>query len=126
MAVIKGNAGSIKLSTNVVAEMKEWSVEVAQEFVDTTAFGDTMREQTATFASWSGSGSGSYDIADTNGQLALQTAWLAGTTVTPRFYVDTTHYYTGLAYVNASISAAVDGVVSVSYTFTSAGALTYA
>jgi len=126
VAVIKGNAGSIKLSTNVVAEMKEWSVEVAQEFVDTTAFGDTMREQTATFASWSGSGSGSYDIADTNGQLALQTAWLAGTTVTPRFYVDTTHYYTGLAYVNASISAAVDGVVSVSYTFTSAGALTYA
>ena len=126
MAVIKGNAGSIKLSTNVVAEMKEWSVEVAQEFVDTTAFGDTMREQTATFASWSGSGSGSYDITDTSGQLALQTAWLAGTTVTPRFYVDTTHYYTGLAYVNASISAAVDGVVSVSYTFTSAGALTYA
>jgi predicted secreted protein len=126
VAVIKGNAGSIKLSTNVVAEMKEWSVEVAQEFVDTTAFGDTMREQTATFASWSGSGSGSYDITDTNGQLALQTAWLAGTTVTPRFYVDTTHYYTGLAYVNASISAAVDGVVSVSYTFTSAGALTYA
>jgi len=126
VAVIKGNAGSIKLSTNVVAEMKEWSVEVAQEFVDTTAFGDTMREQTATFASWSGSGSGSYDITDTSGQLALQTAWLAGTTVTPRFYVDTTHYYTGLAYVNASISAAVDGVVSVSYTFTSAGALTYA
>src|SRR5512147_2725752 len=101
MAVIKGNAGNIKLSTNAVAEMRDWSLEVSQEFVDTTAFGDTMREQTATFASWSGSASGSYDITDTNGQLALQTAWLAGSTVTPRFYVDSTHYYDGLAYVNA-------------------------
>jgi predicted secreted protein len=125
MAVLKGNAGNIKLSTNAVAEMKDWSLEVTQEFVDTTAFGDTMREQTATFASWSGSASGSYDITDTQGQLALQTAWLAGTTVTPRFYTDASKYYTGLAYVNASISAAVDGVVNISYTFTSAGALTY-
>lgn len=125
MAVIKGNAGALKLSTNTVAEMKDWSLEVSQEFVDTTAFGDSMREQTATFSSWSASASGSYDISDTNGQAALQTAWLAGSTVTPRFYVDSTHYYSGLAYVNASLSAAVDGVVSVSYSFTGAGTLSY-
>lgn len=125
MAVIKGNAGALKLSTNTVAEMRDWSLEVSQEFVDTTAFGDTMREQTATFASWSATANGSYDITDTNGQLALQTAWLAGSTVAPRFFVDGTHYYSGNAYVNANISAAVDGVVNVSYTFTSAGALSY-
>ena len=125
MAVLKGNAGSVKLSTNTVAELRDWQLEVSQEFVDTTAFGDTMRENTATFASWSGTASGSWDITDTNGQLALQTAWLAGSTVTPRFYVSAANYYSGLAYVNASISAAVDGVVQISYTFTSAGALSY-
>lgn len=125
MAVIKGNAGSLRLAANTVAEMKNWELTVDQEFVDTTAFGDTMREQTATFASWNASASGSYDISDTNGQAALQTAWLAGSTVTPRFYVDGDHYYSGLAYVNATISAAVDNVVEVSYTFTSAGALSY-
>ena len=125
MAVIKGNAGALKLATNTVAEMRDWTLEVSQEFVETTAFGDLMREQTATFASWSATASGSYDISDTNGQLALQTAWLAGSTTTPRFYVDNSHYYSGLAYVNASISAAVDGVVTISYSFTSAGTLSY-
>jgi predicted secreted protein len=125
MAVIKGNAGALKLTTNTVAELKDWSLEVSQDYVDTTAFGDTFREQTPTFASWSASASGSWDITDTNGQAALQTAWLAGSTVTPRFYVDSTHYYSGLAYVSANISAAVDNVVTISYSFTSAGALTY-
>lgn len=123
---IKGNAGNIKLGTNAVAEMKDWTLEVSQEFVDVTAFGDTMRAQMPSFASWSGTASGSYDITDTNGQLALQTAWLAGSEVTTaRFYVDSSKYYTGNCYVSASISAAVDNVVQVSYTFTSSGALTY-
>ena len=125
MAIVKGNTGNIKLGTMAVAEMKDWTLEVSQEFVDTTAFGDTMREQTATFASWSGTASGSYDIADTGGQLALQTAWLASSTVTPRFYTGAATYYSGLAYVNASVNAAVDGVITVSYTFTGAGALGY-
>lgn len=125
MAVLKGISGSIKLSTNTVAEMSNWELSVDQEFIDTTAFGDSMREQTPSFASWSGSASGKLDITDTNGHVALQTAWLGGTTVTPRFYIDATHYYDGDAYVNASISTAVDGIVEVSYTFTSAGALAY-
>ena len=125
MAVLKGNLGALKLSTNTVAEMGNWSLEVSQEFIDTTAFGDTMREQTPSFASWSGTATGKADITDTNGQVALQTAWLGGTTVTPRFYIDATHYYSGLAYVNASVSAAVDGIVEISLTFTSAGALSY-
>ena len=125
MAIVKGTTGNIKLGTMAVAEMKDWQIEVSQEFVDTTAFGDTMREQTATFASWSGTASGSYDIADTGGQLALQTAWLAGSTVTPRFYTGASTYYSGLAYVNATVNAAVDGVITVSYSFTGAGALTY-
>ena len=123
---IKGNAGNFKLGTSAVVEMKEWGLEVSQEFVDVTAFGDTMRQQMPSFASWSGSASGSYDITDTAGQLALQTAWLAGSEITTaRFYVDSSHYYTGNCYVNASISAAVDNVVQISYTFTSSGTLTY-
>jgi len=125
MTVVKGNTGSVRLSTMTVAELRDWSLEVSQDYVDTTSFADTFREQTPTFASWSATASGSYDITDTNGQLAMQTAWLAGSQVTPRFYTGASTYYSGLAYVSASISAAVDNVVTISYTFTSAGALTY-
>lgn len=113
------------MSTNAILNAHTWSVDVSQSYVDTTQFGDTMQVQTPTFATWTGTADAHYDIGDTNGQLALQTAWLAGTTCTPKFYVDSTHYYSGLAYVSASIKTDVAGVVDVSYSFTAAGALSY-
>lgn len=125
MAILKGISGGLKISTNLVADMTNWQVEGAPQFEDTTSLGDTAKEQTPTFFEWSGSAEGRYDIADTNGQLAIHTAWLAMTTVTPRFYVDNTHYYSGSAYVSMTIGDAVDGYVSVSYTFTGTGALSY-
>lgn len=125
MAVMKGVSGSLKLTTNVVAEMQNWSLDVSQDYVDTTSFGDSFREQTPTFASWTATADGKLDTTDTNGQTALQAAWLGGTTVTPRFYVSAGNYFSGLAYVSATVSAAVDGVCEVKYSFTSAGTLSY-
>ena len=125
MAILKGNAGALKLSSNTVTELQNWSVDVGQEYVDTTSFGDTMKENTPTFASWTATSDGHVDLADTNGQAALMTAVLGGTTVTPKFYFDATHYLSGLAYVAATYGAAVDGVCNVKYTFTSAGTLAY-
>jgi len=125
MAVLKGNAASLKLSTNTVAEMQNWELSVEQEFQDTTSFLDTFREQTPTFATWTATAAGKVDTTDTNGQVALQTAWLAGSTVTPRFYIDSTHYYSGTAYVSANVGAAVDGIVEINYSFQGAGTLAY-
>jgi hypothetical protein len=125
MGILKGNLASIRVGTNAIVECQSWSLELAPEFVDTTSFGDTFREQTPTFITWSGSGSGKYDITDTNGQLALQTALLAGSTVDIRFYVSSALYYHGDAYVGTSIGAAVDGIVEINWTFTAASALTY-
>ena len=125
MAILKGNLASIRVGANAILECQSWSLELAPEFVDTTSFGDTFREQTPTFITWSGTAAGKYDIADTNGQLALQTALLAGTTVDIRFYTTAALYYHGDAYVGASIGAAVDGIVEINWTFTAASALTY-
>jgi hypothetical protein len=126
MAVIKGNAGSFRVGANTVAEAQNWTLDVSQEYVDTTAFGDTFREQTPTFATWTGTASAKYYIGDTNGQLALQTAWLAGSSAVIRFYVDSTHYYSGTAYVSTTIGAAVDGIVEISWNLQGASALSYA
>lgn len=125
MAILKGNAASLKVGTNTVLECSAWTLDIGQEYVDTTSFGDTAREQTPTFLTWSGSAEGKWDITDTTGQLALQTAILAGSTVDIRFYVSAALYYHGDAYVAASIGAAADGIVEVSYEFTAASALTY-
>ena len=126
MAVLKGNVGHFNIATDAVLDVQNWTLDVTQEYVDTTTFGDTAREQTPTFATWSGTAAAKYNIADTTGQLALQTAWLAGSLVSDvRFYVSAASYYHGDAYVSASISAAVDNVVEVSYSITGASALTY-
>lgn len=127
MSVLKGNLASIRVAANAILECQNWSLEISQETVDTTSFGDTFRESTPTFATWSATAKGNYCITDTNGQLALHTAVLAGTEVADvRCYVDATHYYHGPAYVSASISAAVDGIVEINWTFAASGALAYA
>ena len=126
MAVIKGAAGSIGIATDTIVEMQSWNLDVTQEYIDSTTFGDTTKEMTPSFATWSATAEGSYDITDATGQLALQTAWLAGSLVSDvRFMVDASAYYHGDAYVSVSISAAVDNVVRVSYSIVGASALTY-
>lgn len=125
MALLKGNAASIRVGTNAVLECQSWSLDLGSEYVDTTSFGDTAREQTPTFQTWSGKAEGKYDITDTNGQLALQTAVLGQSTVDMRCYVSATLYYQATAYVSASIGAAVDGIVEISWEFTPAGPVSY-
>ena len=125
MAVMVGSSAALKIGTNTIAEMDEWSLDVQTGLEETQAFGDTWKERTATIREWSGSGSGRFDDTDTNGHVAANTALLAGTVLAMRFYIDGTNYYSGNAFVQASISAPENGVVTVNYTFTGSGALTY-
>jgi len=125
MAVLAGNAGSFRLTTNTVAELDNWTLDVSTGLEETQAFGDTWKENTATIREWSGTASGRFDNTDTNGHVALQTAFLGGTTVSGRFYINGTNYFSGTAFVQASISAPENGVITVSYTFTGSGALSY-
>ena len=56
----------------------------------------------------------------------MQTAFLNGTTVIVKLYVDGKNYYTGEAYINSlSIEDPVDDVVSISIEFTGTGALSF-
>lgn len=125
MATLAGNTGSFKLSTNVVAELDTWSLDVQTGLEETQSFGDTWKERTATIREWSGTASGRFDISDTNGHVALNTAALAGTTIAGRFYINGTNYYSGTAFVQMSISAPENGLVTVNYTITGTGALSY-
>jgi len=125
MAVMVGNAAAFKLGTNTVAEMDNWSLDVSTNLEETQAFGDTWKERTSTIKEWSGSASGRLDTSDTNGHVALKTAFLAGSTVSARFYVDGTNYYSGTAYVQASFSAPENGIITANYTITGTGALSY-
>lgn len=125
MAIKAGKSGSVKIAANTVAEIDEWTLTVGPNLVDSAAFGDSWEEKTATLLKWSGSFKGRFDITDTNGHAALQTAALGGTTVALRLYEDGSKYYSGTAYIEMSNSSTVGGLVEASYTFTGTGALSY-
>ena len=120
--VIIGESGNQK-----VAAIKNWSLELSLETLETTALGDDWKNYITGLKEWSASSEGDYEVpTDTQGQAALQEAYLAGTTVTVKLYVDGTNYYQGTAYISSlSIEDPVDDMVSISLELTGTGELSF-
>ena len=126
MAAIAGKDGKAQLSSNDIANVVNWSLDVGIDMADITALGDEWKENLPTLSEWSGSLECSFDQADTNGQVALRTAALAKTQITVNLYVNATNYYSGSAYVSSlGVETPVDDKVSMSVELTGDGALTY-
>src|SRR2546426_7999023 len=96
MATNKGKLAKLAIGANMVGEIDsvKWNSKVDME--DVTEFGDSGHLFDAELIGFTIAASGRLDMTDTNGQLALHTGHLAGTTVTGvRAYLDATHYYSG-------------------------------
>lgn len=82
MTTIKGNSGVVKISTNTIAELTQFSLTETQGTTEDTALGDTARTFLADgLQAWSGSISGHYYPEDTNGQALI----ISGATLTFAF-----------------------------------------
>ena len=126
MASIAGRRSSFKVGSNTVAKMGDWSVDEGMGTEDDTSFGQTSKTFVATISEWSGKASGRLDVSDTNGQIALRTAMLAGTEVSVVFNLDGTHAYSGNALVTKMTpKAAVAGLVELDIELQGTGDLTY-
>lgn len=127
---VAGKNGKVVIGTESdqkVVGIKNWSLELSLDTLETTALGDDWKNYITGLKEWSASSEGDYEVpVDTEGQKALQDAFLNGTTVMVKLYVDGTNYYQGEAYINSlSIEDPVDDVVSISIEFTGTGALTF-
>lgn len=120
--VIIGESGNQK-----VAAIKNWSLELSLETLETTALGDDWKNYITGLKEWTASSEGDYEVpTDTQGQAALQEAYLAGTTVIVKLYVDNANYYQVTAYISSlSIEDPVDDVVSISLELTGTGELSF-
>jgi predicted secreted protein len=127
MAAIAGKGGSARLGVNTIAEVTSWSMDIATDMLDSSSLGDSWREFVAGLNGATGSVEVNWDVVtDANGQAALQTAVLAGTTVTLDLYVNATKYYSGTAYVsNFNVSDPVDDLVTATFDAQFSGAVTY-
>ena len=125
MATHKGSEGTVKVGSNVVAEIKSYSIEESADTLEDTSMGDSARTYKSSLTSFSGSLDVFWDETDTSGQGALS----VGSEVTLSFYPegDTTGdtYYSGSAIVTGvSRSASFDGLIEASISVQGNGALT--
>jgi hypothetical protein len=120
----KGSEGTVKLSSNAIAEIRSWEMSVTNEMIEDTVLSDAARTFQSGNYTWTGSVSCFWDETDTNGQVALT----PGASVTLNLYPegDTTGdtYYTGTALVQSiTRRAAINGMVEADFTFQGTGAL---
>jgi hypothetical protein len=108
-------------TTVAVADMKAWSLSMEREQADVTAFNDTVKQYVlglpdcqGTYEAWwtSASSPALFDVAQGTTAVTLD---LIPSTTEPTFF------FTGLAYLDASIDVGMDGGISISGKFVAAG-----
>lgn len=122
-----GSSGLIKMdptggaTTVQVADLNKWTLDMARDQVEVTAFGDINKQYVlglpdvkGTYGGWwtSESSPPLFDVAQGTAPVTLD---LVPSTTEPTFF------FSGLAYLDASIDVASDGAVSLSGNFVAAG-----
>jgi hypothetical protein len=133
MAYAKGVEAVIKIGSDVLSQVTNWSIDVTQDTVEVSNIGSTVKTFESTMSGWSATCDLFYDEADT-AQGALKTAAgiPAGSqgSVTANFYYEGTtsgadKYLHGSAYVTGfSVSQEANGVATASISLQGTGALT--
>ena len=127
MAALVGYSGNVKIGANAVALLDSWELSPSANILDNTAFGNAWKVKVSGLKDWTAKVSGRYDFTDTNGQMALWTAFLNGTSVSLELDVDGTHKFTGTALVKSPpIKTGVDALISVEFDLEGISALVYA
>jgi len=126
---LKGCSASFLLGTNTVAQLNNISNPLSADSLDVTSFDSAcLREFIAGLRSGTMDVSGFYDPTDTNGQVAMMTAMLAGTLLTttqkPKILWDGVNGFTGDGIITSlTVDAAVDGLVNFSATIQLSGTI---
>jgi len=129
MAALHGKGGNVKVSTNTVAEIDEWSLDVNRETHETTKFGAASlpwKTFAAGLVGASAKFSGRLDMTDTNGQLALWSSLTSDTPLSISLYLDATHNFAFSAIVEKfGAKAPIGDMETVDWQIKITGAVTY-
>ena len=125
MATHTGSAGTVKVGSNAIAELRSWSLDQSQDTVETTKLGDTVKTYSVTQSSSSGTMDCFWDETDTTGQVALTIGATATLNLYPEGATSGDTYYSLSAIVTSvGVSQTHDGIVERSIGFQGTGAVT--
>jgi hypothetical protein len=135
MATITGNNGAITLNGNSVAAVRNFSVEMAADTIETTTMGVDVRTYITGLSSFTGSADVYFDAADfdTYESTFNPTAGLVGASgVAVKLYIaenysGTSDYaFQGSVIVTGyTVNSSMDGMVEASISFQGTGGTTY-
>lgn len=125
MANHTGQAGLVKLGTDVVGSVTGFSLDTTGDVIESSNLGSTARTYMAGRTSFTASVDANFDEADTSGQLALT----VGSTVALKLYPEGAdsgdYYWSGSAIVTGeSHSVTLDDLIKSSMTLQGSGVLT--
>jgi predicted secreted protein len=126
---IRGSLASFSLGTNVVAELNSVTNAFTGEALDVTVFNaGSVKSFISGLKSGTINIAGFYNPTDTNGQVAMFTAFLAGTLLTsaqkPKVLVNGTNGFTADGIITAyNVDATVAGTVAFSATIQLSGTI---
>ena len=139
MAILTGNNGVIKFDATVggsvatVAAVRNFSIELTRDTIETSTMGVDVRTYLNGMASWSGSADIYFDPAASTGHLAVHTVLnpTSGTvgqsTVTfEGFLADAAGKFSGEVIITGfTVNSSMDGMVEASISFQGSGACTF-
>ena len=139
MAILTGNNGVVKLDASVggsvatIAAVRNFSIELTRDTIETTTLGVDVRTYLNGLSSWSGSADIYFDPAASTGTIATHAVLnpTSGTvgqgTLTVELYLaDTAGKFSGEVIITGfTVNATMDGMVEASISFQGSGACTY-
>ena len=131
MPFYTGRTGKLKLAGNEVAKVRDWSLDVSVDMLETTTLGDFNETYTPGMVSTTGSATVSYYTGATNGVVQLLEKIVTTGAVTDAnqvelsFEVGPNQFFTGSGFINsAGIASSTNELTSVAFQFTMNGPLT--
>lgn len=139
MAILTGNNGVVKLDASVggsvatIAAVRNFSVEITRDTIETTTMGVDVRTYLTGLSSWSGSADIYFDPAASTGTIATHAVLnpTSGTvgqaTLSVELYLnDTAGKFSGEVIITGfTVNSTMDGMVEASISFQGSGACTY-
>jgi predicted secreted protein len=139
MAILTGNNGVVKLdasvggSVAVIAAVRNFSVELTRDTIETTTMGVDVRTYLTGLSSWSGSADIYFDPAASTGTIATHTVLNPtsgtvgqGTLTVELFLADAAGKFSGEVIITGfTVNSSMDGMVEASISFQGSGACTF-
>lgn len=126
MSVLAGKDGSVKLGSDKIGYIDNYSLSIEQGTAEVSEFEDQWRSYIGTGKGFSGSFSGTFDYGDTNGQKAIIDDLIGnGGTVSLEFKTSLGLVLVGTAEIsNGSIGGSHGDKITVSFNFQGNGGFT--